>query len=446
MNRTPRTLDERRAGGRKARELMPRDGLAGWDTARERDPLATLRAQEDIRLSELPPIRYGRMAISPWNYYRGAAAVMATDLASRPATGLSVQLCGDAHVLNFGLWATPERQLAFDARDFDETLPGPFEWDFGRLVASLVVLARDADVKPRVAERAVGSGLRAYRERIADLSRGRQLDVWHTLDTAEALVSLFRPEEQELISSHISRKARKRTSRGVVRKLTEKSGGRLRITDDPPLRVHLTDDELAVVSEVFAKYRRSLPAYRRYLLDRFTFVDGVRQIVGVGSVGMRVYLTLLQGRDGDDPLFLQIKQASTSVYESHRAASRYRNHGERVVVGKRLIQSATDVFAGWTAVDGHDFYVRQFRDMKVVPRAELIAPRLAEFADACGRVLARAHAKTGDAAAIAAYVGKGRRFDEALAEFAVAYADQTEADHRALVDAIDSGPAPAAAP
>ena len=377
--------------------------------------------------------------MSPWAFYRGAAAVMAADLATRAHTGLTVQMCGDAHILNFGLWATPERQLSFDLRDFDETLPGPFEWDVSRLVASIVVLARKHGVKPSVAERAVARCLETYRAQIARYARAGQLEIWYDLITAQQFTALFADEEQEQVSSHIERRARRRTSAGAVRKLTERVDGRLRIADDPPLRVRLQADEVALADQVFGAYRASLPEYRRHLLDRFSFVDAVRQVVGVGSVGMRVSLVLLEGRSGADPLFLQIKQAGSSVYEAYCAPSRHHNHGQRVVVGKRLIQSATDIFVGFTSVAGNDFYVRQFRDMKVIPRGELIAPRLAQFATACGKALARAHARTGDPIAIAAYIGRGRAFDEALSEFAVSYADQTGRDHRRLCDAIAAG-------
>jgi uncharacterized protein (DUF2252 family) len=379
------------------------------------------------------------MAESPWAYYRGAAAVMAADLASRPNTGLIVQLGGDAHILNFGLWATPERRLSFDLRDFDETLPAPFEWDLSRLVASIVVLARDTGVKASVAERAVAGCLQMYRARMSDYATARQLDIWYDAITAEKLVSLFAPEEQEQISSHIERRARRRTSAGAVRKLTERVRGHLRIIEDPPRRVRMQADDPVLGEDVFDAYRASLPEYRRHLLDRFSLVDAVRQVVGVGSVGMRVFLVLLEGRNRDDPLFLQIKQAGSSVYEQYCGPSHHENHGERVVVGKRLIQSATDIFAGYTSLAGHDFYVRQFRDMKVVPKPDLIAPRLGRFAIACGKVLARAHARTGDPVAIDAYTGNGRRFDDALMEFAVNYADQTACDHRQLSDAIASG-------
>jgi uncharacterized protein (DUF2252 family) len=430
------TVAERRAAGRAARGRLKRRELAGWERSDRTDPLATISGQSDTRVAELVPIRHDRMAESPWAFYRGAAAVMASDLGSRPHSGLMVQLCGDAHLLNFGLWATPERQLSFELRDFDETLPGPFEWDVARLVASIVVLARDNDVRPRVAERAVAECLRAYRDRIARQARAKQLQVWYDLTTAADLIALFKPAERELIASHIARKAKRRTSAGAVRKLTERGDGTIRIME-PPLRVRLRDDELALEEAIFATYRSSLPEYRRYLLDRFSIVDAVRQVVGVGSVGMQVFLVLLTGRDGSDRLFLQIKQAGASVYEPHLGASAHATHGERVVVGKRLIQSATDIFAGSTSVAGRDFYVRQFRDMKVIPRADIVAPRLAEFAAACGRVLARARA--GDPIAIDAYIGRGRRFDAALHEFAVDYAEQTADDHRRLSDAIAAG-------
>jgi uncharacterized protein (DUF2252 family) len=430
------TIEDRRAAGRAARKRSPRGVLAHWNRAERADPISTIDAQNAMRLPELVPLRHERMSESPWAFYRGAAAVMAADLASRPNSGLTVQLCGDAHILNFGLWATPERQLSFDLRDFDETLPGPFEWDVARLVASIVVLAADNGVKSGKAERAVAECLRAYRERIARYARAKPLNVWYDLITADHLIALFKPADQELLASHIARKSRRRTSAGAARKLTERVDGTLRITEDPPIRVRLPDDELALEEAIFAAYRASLPEYRGRLLDRFTLTDAVRQVVGVGSVGMRVFLVLLTGRDAADPLFLQIKQAGPSVYEPYCGNSAHGSHGERVVVGKRLIQSATDIFAGFTSLGDGDYYVRQFRDMKVIPRGDLIAPRLAEFATACGRVLARAHARTGDPIAIDAYIGRGRRFDEALGEFAVAYADQTAHDQRQLSDAI----------
>jgi uncharacterized protein (DUF2252 family) len=325
-----------------------------------------------------------------------------------------------------------ERQLSFDLRDFDETLPGPFEWDVLRLAASIVVLGRDNGLEDRVSERAVSLCLRGYRERMARYMSASKLDIWYDLVTAGELAELFQPADRELVSSHITRKARKRTNAGAATKLTQRSGGRVRITEDPPLRVHLNESGPGIADEVFEAYRASLPEYRRYLVDRFTFVDVVRQVVGVGSVGMRVYLVLLQGRNSRDLLFLQVKQAGPSVYEPHTRKSRYRNRGQRVVVGKRVIQAETDIFAGWTRVGELDFYVRQFRDMKVIPSGELIAPRLGEFAGACGQVLARAHARTGDPIAIAAYIVRGRAFDDAVGQFALAYADQTARDNQRL--------------
>jgi uncharacterized protein (DUF2252 family) len=438
-----RDLRSRRAEGRAARERAPRRDLGWWDTVdRGRDAGATLLAQNTIRAEELLPVRNGRMAATPWTYYRGAAAVMAADLGPRPHSGLTVQLCGDAHLLNFGLWATPERNLSFDLRDFDETLPGPFEWDVARLVASIVVLARTYGVSAGRAEEAVAVCLRTYRERMAEYTTARWLDIWYDLIAVDRFLGVFSDPDKIRAASYIERKARKRTHSGAFRKLTEHRDGHLRITEDPPIRQH-RDDGLA--EELFGAYHDSLPDERRHLLDRFALVDTVRQVVGVGSVGMRVHLVLLEGRDGEDPLFLQIKQAGPSVYEPWCGRSRYAEHGRRVVEGKRLVQSATDIFVGWTAGRGHDYYVRQFRDMKVIANGELISPRLGEFAAACGKVLARSHARTGDPVAIAAYIGKGRAFDEAMGEFAHGYADQTERDHRQLVDAIASGLLPGAA-
>ncbi|RIJ71344.1 DUF2252 domain-containing protein [Nakamurella silvestris] len=424
----------RRAHGKAARERAPLADLGNWNPAtRGHDALATVLSQESIRQTDLLPIRHSRMAASPWTYYRGAAAVAAADLGSRPHSGLNVQLCGDAHVLNFGLWATPERSLAFDLRDFDETLPGPFEWDVARLVASIVVLARDTGVAPAVAEQAVAACLLAYRKRMSGYTTANQLDIWYDLVKVEEFLSVFSRSDRKRGSVGIAKKAQKRTSAGAARKLTEVVDGRLRITEEPPIRRHLKD---GVAESVYTAYRQSLQEDRRQLLDRFTPVDGVQQIVGVGSVGMRVYLVLLNGPNQHDPLFLQIKQAGPSVYEPFCGASTHTNHGQRVVTGKRLIQSATDIFVGWTTAGGNDYYVRQFRDMKVIADGAILAPRLVEFATACGGVLARAHARTGDPIAIDAYIGKGRKFDEALGAFALAYADQTEADHRQFADAV----------
>lgn len=436
---------QRRALGRTARQVLPRRSLAMWDPdARGHDALGTILGQNDARQRDLVAIRMWRMAASPWTYYRGAAAVMAADLASTPDTGIAVQLCGDAHVLNYGLWATPERQLSFDLRDFDETVRGPFEWDVKRYLASLVVLARDNGLADKVARRAVAVAVKAYAERVAAYAEADELTVWYDIITSEELLDLFEPEHREAVARRLSKQARRRTSAGAARKLTETVDGHLRIVEDPPTRIRLENllpgEELSDrVSAVLQRYHDSLPYERRFLLDRFTLVDVARQVVGVGSVGMQVFLVLCEGRNGTDPLFLQVKEAGPSVYEQYLGPSPYPSHGQRVISGKRLIQAASDIFLGWTSFEGADFYVRQFRDMKVIPDSRAIAPYLVPFAQQCGYVLARAHARTGDALSISAYVGAGGRFAEAMTDFAFAYADQTVWDHRQLTDAIASG-------
>ena len=437
----PATIKERKATGKAARQRVAPGAQGHWDeTARGHDALATLASQNLVRVPDLVPLRYGRMAVSPWNYYRGAAAVMAADLASQPHSGLEVQLCGDAHVLNFGLWATPERNLLFDLRDFDETHPGPFEWDLKRLAASLVVAARASGTKARTAEAAVVAAASAYRKRMSRYVDAPELDIWYDKINVYNLVRFFKPADRGRLSVHIERQAQVRTSQGAFAKLTSMVNGRPRIDEDPPVRVTVDDDEQAdLVDQLFAQYRLTLQEDRRRLFDRFTLVDVVRQVVGVGSVGMRVYLVLLEGRSGDDPLFLQVKQAAASVYEAHTQPSRHANHGERVISGKRALQSATDIFVGWGSLHGRDYYVRQFRDMKIIPSIELVAPYLVEFASACGEALAKAHACTGDPAAISAYIGKGRKFAQAINDFAQLYADQNDRDHAQLAAAIADG-------
>jgi len=437
----PATSGERRASGKAARKRVRRSTLGSWAEAdRRHDALATILAQNKFRDPELVPIRHQRMAASPWNYYRGAAAVMAADLAGRPDSGLMVQLGGDAHVLNFGLWATPERNLSFDLRDFDETLPGPFEWDVKRFAASLVVAARENGIKTATAAAAVTAGVEAYRRRMRGYAAMPELDIWYASTRADQLIKYFEPADRDQVSIHIEKKRDRRTSRGAFAKLTAMANGRPRITEDPPRRVRISDGEQAeLVQQLLAGYRLTLPEDRRSLFDRFTTVDVVRQVVGVGSVGMRVYLILLEGRTGADPLFLQAKQAGPSVYEAHTQVSRHGNHGERVISGKRMVQSATDIFVGWGSLHERDYYVRQFRDMKIIPTTELIAPRLAEFATACGGALARAHARTGDPVAIGSYIGKGPQFTAGISRFANLYADQNEKDHAQLIKAIAAG-------
>jgi uncharacterized protein (DUF2252 family) len=435
------TSAERQARGKAARKRAPRGTLGYWSGAdRTHDALDTILAQNKIRVPELTPIRHQRMAASAWNYYRGAAAVMAADLASQPDSGLTVQLCGDAHVLNFGLWATPERRLSFDLRDFDETLAGPFEWDVKRFAASLVVAGRENRIKPAKSAAAVAAGVAAYCRRMRRYATMPELDIWYDSTHVDSLIGYFEPADRGRVSIHIERQRERRTSRRAFAKLTTMAHGRPRISEDPPIRVTISDDEQAdLVDHLLAGYRLTLQEDTRALFDRFTPVDVVRQVVGVGSVGMQVYLVLLEGRTGADPLFLQVKQAGPAVYEAHTQPSGYDSHGARVINGKRLLQSATDIFVGWGSLHGKDYYVRQFRDMKIIPSTELIAPRLREFATACGETLARAHARTGDPAAIDAYIGKGAKFAAQIDRFARLYADQNERDHAQLVSAITDG-------
>ena len=440
------TAAERRDTGRAARRRAPRAGIGEWDeAARGHDALETVLTQNVIRLQEVVPLRHQRMARSPWNYFRGAAAVMAADLASRPHSNLEVQLCGDAHLLNFGLWATPERNLNFDLRDFDETLPGPFEWDVARLAASLVVAARVNGLKRKRGDAAVRAAVDSYRRQMHRYAATPELDIWYEGTRVERFVEYFERADRGQVKVFIDKGKKKRTSRGAFPKLTAMAHGRPRITPQPPMRVTLSDDEQAeIVNVLLAGYRDTLQEDRRALFDRFTEVDTVRQVVGVGSVGMLVYLVLLEGRSGADPLFLQCKQAGVSVYEAHLRPAVHANHGARVIAGKRMVQSATDIFAGWGSLGERDFYVRQYRDMKVIPTTDVIAPRLARYATACGATLARAHARSGDPMTIDAYIGGGDNFTGAMVSFARRYADQNERDHAQLVKAIRRGDVPSA--
>ncbi|NDK88081.1 DUF2252 domain-containing protein [Gordonia desulfuricans] len=438
--------DEERSAGRAARKIVPRSALGDWNPdARGHDALQTILAQNDIRDERLLPIRHGRMSASPWTYYRGAAAVMAADLASRPNTGITVQMCGDAHVLNFGLWNTPERTLAFDLRDFDETLPGPFEWDLLRFLASLVVLARDNGVDAATATDAVRAGFRGYRTWIRTYADWPILDVWGEKIAVDELVTyLSTPDNEDRIDTYLEKRAKKRTSRGASKKLTHLVDGRRQIIEAPPYRVHALSDYGELLDDVIVAYYSSVPENVAALLRRFDLVDAVQQVVGVGSVGMRVFLNLVEEHATGDPLFFQVKQAGPSVYEQFLAPSGYENHGQRVVNGQQLIQSASDRFLGWTRIGDLDFYVRQFRDGKLIPNGPLVSGILAQFATACGHVLARAHARSGDARAIADYLGKSVKAEESVVGFAHAYADQTERDHAQLAAAVADGSIPSA--
>ncbi|MEU2161559.1 DUF2252 domain-containing protein [Streptomyces chengbuensis] len=434
-------LAEERARGRAVRKEVPRSSHGRWIPAADRpDPLAVLEAQARTREPDLVPVRYGRMAVSPFTYLRGAPAVMAADLAVQRNTGLRVQLCGDAHLLNFGVFASPERTLLFDLNDFDETLPGPFEWDVKRLVASVAVAARDNGEPDAGARRAARAAAESYRLSLRRLSGLGELDVWYERIAAEDLVPLVRDLERARIEAQLA-KARRRTSLQALDKLTEVVGGRRRIVQDPPLLEAVAGLDAASVRKILSDYRSTLPEDRRVLLDRYRFVEAARKVVGVGSVGTRCFVALMTGRDTEDPLFLQIKEAQRSVLEPHLPKSAYRHQGQRVVAGQRLLQAASDIFLGWVSgPGGRHFYWRQLRDMKGSADVATMSPTLLrDYAALCGRALARAHARSGERIAIAAYLGASDTFDRAMADFAVAYADRTVEDHQALRAAIESG-------
>jgi uncharacterized protein (DUF2252 family) len=428
----------RAATGRASRTQAPRSGHAEWQPARDRrDPVAILREQEAQRIPELIPIRHQRMVETPFTFFRGAAAVMAEDLARTPVSGLRVQACGDAHLLNFGVFATPERRLVFDVNDFDETLPAPFEWDVKRLAASVVVAGRTRGFADVDCEKAGRASVAAYRLRIADAARASHLDAWYARLEVSALVALLDKAAARRIESAVVRKAQRSTSLGALAKLSEVVDGQRRIVDSPPLVEHVAGAGRGVdATDVVRRYRRSLPAETQVLLGRYRPVDWARKVVGVGSVGTDDAVVLLLGDSDQDPIFLQVKEAQRSVLAPFAGRSKHANHGQRVVAGQRLTQQASDIFLGWTRIGERDYYVRQLRDMKgSVPIEKLSAPELVQYARACGAALANGHARSGDAVAIAAYLGAGDRFDRAVGAFAVAYADQTEQDHAAFAAA-----------
>jgi uncharacterized protein (DUF2252 family) len=451
------TPKERRAAGKALRAGVPLDAHAAFSRVPTMpDPLALLEEQAADRLPELGPIRYGRMLQSAFAFYRGAARVMAADLAHTPRSGLTVQMCGDAHVSNFGLYGSPERRLVFDANDFDETLPGPFEDDVKRLVASLVIAARDMGMgRKQRRTLAVAAGAR-YREAMAEFAAARDIDVWYSHLDADELLRQLGPQLDPGPRKRLARaldKARTRDTLQAFGKLTEVVDGRLRIRAEPPLLVPLrdvvTDTEERDLETAFRglirQYRTSLQSDRRALLERYSFVDMARKVVGVGSVGTRCWVILLVGRDEDDPLLLQIKEASASVHAEFVGKSRYTNQGQRVVAGQRLMQQASDIFLGWqrtTGIDGveRDFYVRQLRDWKgSLEVAELRPEGLTIYGQLCAWCLARAHARSGDRIAIAGYLGSSPAFENALADFGEAYADLNEGDHGRLAEAVAAG-------
>jgi uncharacterized protein (DUF2252 family) len=437
------TYQQRRELGRAARQKAPRGSHAAWEPSPDRsDPVDLLEAQAKDRQPDLIRMRYARMLPSPFTFMRGAAIVMAYDLAGTPHTGIQAQLCGDCHLLNFGTYASPERALLFDVNDFDETLPGPWEWDLKRLAASMVVAGRQNGFADPDCREAAHAAAASYREHMAEFSEMGELEVWYSrVGTREVFGLLSDPKTLKKVKK-AANKARGRDNRQALSKLTRVVDGRRIINEDPPLLVRVVDDDLrGQIHDILRNYRSTLQDDRRRLLDRYRFVDAASKVVGVGSVGTRAYVVLLEGRDEDDPLFLQVKQAEASVLEAHLPRSIYRNHGHRVVAGQRLMQAASDIFLGWLrGPAGRDFYWRQLRDMKGSAKVEGMSPgELATYGSICGWALARAHARSGDRVQISAYLGKSDRFDEAIADFAEAYADQTELDHAALCAAVKSG-------
>jgi uncharacterized protein (DUF2252 family) len=453
---SPRSPAERAATGKAARAGVPRSSHGDWAPAAGRpDPVELLEAQASSRVGQLVPLRYARMLASPFAFFRGAAAVMAADLAGTPRSGFDVQLCGDAHLANFGAYASPDRELVFDVNDFDETLPGPWEWDAMRLAASFAVAGRGSGFKRRERQAIVAAGMAEYRTAMRRLAELGNLEVWYTkMDVpavAERWGAAAGEREREAFRRNLAKTRAKDRMRALSR-LTREVDGRLRIVSEPPLIVPI--DELAAgtgadvearVLEALASYRATLPEDRRALLDGYRFVDAALKVVGVGSVGTRAWIVLMLGRDAADPLFLQVKEAQRSVLEPYASPSAFENQGERVVQGQRLVQAASDVLLGWvkaTGADGRqrDFYVRQLWDMKGSARVERMDPAaLTAYAQICGTTLAHAHARSGDRIAIAAYLGKGDTFDKAMAAFAETYADQNEGDYAALRAAADDG-------
>ena len=451
---TPAEHTER---GRAARRAVPRSSHGDWNPPSDRpDPVGLLETQSIGRVPELVPIRYGRMLVSPFTFFRGAASIMAADLAHTPSSGLNVQLCGDAHLSNFGGFASAERRMIFDINDFDETLPGPWEWDVKRLAASFEIAGRDRDFSAKQRRAAVVTSVRSYREAIASFAEMRDLDVWYAqLDTDELLPRIEQAVGQKKAAAFKRNvaKAQTKDSMRALNKLTHVVDGVPKILSHPPLVVPVAEllpeveaKELeASIRGILRQYRASLQNDRRVLVERFHYADLARKVVGVGSVGTRAWIVLMLGRDDCDPLFLQVKEAETSVLEPFVGASAFKNHGRRVVEGQRLMQASSDIFLGWisvTGVDGvdRDFYVRQLWDWKASADIETFTPdALKAYAQMCGWTLARAHARSGDRIAISAYLGSSGAFDDAVSEFAVAYADQNEHDYEVFRAAVDQG-------
>jgi uncharacterized protein (DUF2252 family) len=452
------TRADRVARGKDARNFAPLESHAEFTPDKSRDPVGLLLEQAKSRVPELVPIRHGRMLVSPFTYYRGAALPMAADLATTPTSGLRVQLCGDAHLSNFGAFASPSRRLVFDVNDFDETLPGPFEWDVKRLAASFAVAARDNGYKGKDRRQIVLESVGSYRAAMREFAGQHILDVWYAHLDVEDTIAEFRSQMKKQgvrvkLAGKMVAKARTNDSMKAQSKLTTEVDGHRRIVSDPPLIQPVeevfsdvqADEIYAQLREVLGKYQRTLQSDRRHLLGDFTLVQLAFKVVGVGSVGTRAWILLMEGVDGTEPLFLQAKEAQPSVLAAYCGRSQYRNQGERAVAGQHLMQAESDIFLGWTRVPGpdgveRDFYVRQLKDWKLsLPIEQMIPPGMKMYARMCGWTLARAHARSGDRIALAAYLGGSAKFDEAIADFAETYADQNERDHAALQTAVNDG-------
>jgi uncharacterized protein (DUF2252 family) len=449
---------ERAARGKAARADVPRSSHATFEPPSTRpDPVDLLERQAETRVPELVPIRYGRMLVSPFTFYRGAAMIMAHDLGPTPRSGLNVQCCGDAHLSNFGVFASPERRLVFDVNDFDETLPGPWEWDVKRLAVSMLIAARDNGYRVKDEERIVRATVGRYRTATAEFAAMKNLDVWYSRLEIESVIEELAPRFKQKVVQRTEKalaKARTKDSMAAFSKLTHSEDGEVRIVDQSPLIVPI--DQLADGQDrdtlfdglhaLLREYRQTLEFDRRVLLEQFRLADFARKVVGVGSVGTRAWIALLLGRDGQDPLFLQMKEAEASVLEEILGPSQFRNHGQRVVTGQRLMQATSDIFLGWLHVDAgfdnkaRDFYGRQLKDWKGSAEIEQMVPEgMITYGNLCGWTLARAHARSGDRVAIASYLGKGDSFDRAVLEFSKAYAEQNERDYQQLAAAIKSG-------
>jgi uncharacterized protein (DUF2252 family) len=443
---------ERSATGKALRSKAPRSSHAAWAPDPKRpDPLSLLEEANSTRMPQLVPIRFGRMSMSPFAFYRGSADIMAHDLAKTPVSGISAQLCGDAHLSNFGVYASPERRQVFDLNDFDETLAGPWEWDVKRLAASVILAGRQNGYHTQESKQAILRGMQRYREQMQQFAEMSHLDVWYFHIDVQTLIALAHGKKLKRDLERASEQASKRTRIETFPKLAEAVGGQYRIKDEPPLIFHYGQwgsehDNLDTEAwrAFVTAYLASLPQERRIVISRYRTLDLAHKVVGVGSVGTLCAIVLaLGGIEGDDPLFLQIKEASASVLEPYLGASPFPNHGERVVVGQRMMQAASDILLGWSTFDGRDYYVRQLRDMKFSAEVETMDLTVFNvYVELCAATLARAHARTSDPALISGYLGNGGTFDQAIASFAEAYADQTERDHAVLVAAIKEGRVP----